>query len=263
MRARSYEMPMTRSDTICNGCGRRKSTSKEHLLHVAVAQVLLKDRTISTGKERDAALGRDPFFRGLKLYRNPLAGDPERPIYLDVYVENLICEDCNRKWAKLLEEEAGPNLYQFIHLHRPAQAILREWSFYFAIKLWWANRRAEALRWGDLVPVLRAITERSGLDVAIRVARVQGSHWNFASMAGRWIGDPPHLTFIIWGVVFIVTRLPKGTDLPWPSIELEEGVTRVELPVLTRSQLADLLAVDRVWRDDLTGAVRLTGPSDR
>jgi len=115
--------PVARSDTTCNGCGRRRPTSKEHLLHVAVAQVLLKDRSISTGRERDAALRRDPFFKGLKLYRNPLAGNPERPIYLDVYIENLICESCNRTWARLLEEEAGPNLYQFIHLHRPAQGV--------------------------------------------------------------------------------------------------------------------------------------------
>ena len=252
---------MTRSDTTCNGCGRRKPTSKEHLLHVAVARVLLKDRSIETGKQRDAALRRDPFFTGLKLYRNPLAGESERLIYLHVYVENLICKECNGTWARLLEEEAGLNLYQFVHLHRPAEAILREWSFYFAIKLWWANRRAEALRWGDLVPVLRAIRERTGLDVSIRVAGVPGSHWNFASMAGRWIGDPPHLTFIIWGVVFIVARLPTGTEVPWPSIELEEGVTRAILPVLTKLQLADLLAVDRVRGEDLTGAVDLATPS--
>jgi hypothetical protein len=161
---------MSRAPTICNGCGRQMPTSKEHLLHVAVAQVLLKDRRIRTGQERDAALRRHPFFNELRLHRDPLAGEPERKIRLDVYVENLICGDCNSTWARELEEEAGSALYQFIHLHRPAQDVLREWSFYFATKMWWANRRAEILRWGDLVPVLRAIRERSSLDASIRLA---------------------------------------------------------------------------------------------
>lgn len=207
--------------------------------------MLLKDRNIKTGKDRDAALGAHPFFSGLKLYRNPLDGDPERPIYLTVYVENLICKECNGRWARELEEDAGQALYQFVHLHRPAQGVLREWSFYFAIKLWWAQRRAEALRWGDLVPVLRAIKERAGLETSIRVAQVRGFQWEFASMAGGWAGDPPHITFIIWGVVFIVTRLPKGTAVPWPSVELEVGVTRADLPVLAAAELRSLFQVDR------------------
>ena len=214
-------------------------------MHVAVARSLLKDRTIQTGRERDAAFRRHPFFKGLRLYRDPLRRDPERPIFLTVYVENLICKECNQTWARELEEEAGEALYQFVHLHRPAQAVLREWTFYFAVKLWWAQQRAEALRWGDLVPVLRAIRERSGLGTSIRVAQVRGSHWEFASMSGGWVGDPPHMTFIIWGIVFIVTRLPKGTDVPWRSIELEAGVTRSKLPVLSLTELNHLFDVNR------------------
>lgn len=236
---------MTRQETVCNGCGQRKPTSKEHLVHVAVARVLLKDRAIKTGKDRDAALRAHPFFSGLKLYRDPLRSDPERPIFLTVYVENLICKECNQTWARELEEEAGDALYQFIHLHRPAQAVLREWSFYFAVKLWWAQKRAEALRWGDLVPVLRAISGRAGLPSSIRVAQVRGSHWEFASLSGGWAGDPPHITFIIRGVVFIVTRLSKGTSVRWPSVELEAGVTRSRLPVLKGAELRDLFEIDR------------------
>jgi hypothetical protein len=235
---------MPRPESVCNGCGKRKPTSKEHLVHVAVARALLKDRAIKTGKDRDAALRAHPFFSGLRLYRDPLRSDPERPIFLTVYVENLICRECNQSWARELEEEAGNALYQFIHLHRSAQAVLREWSFYFAVKLWWAQRRAEALRWGDLVPVLRAISGRVGPPSSIRVAQVRGRRWEFASMAGGWAGDPPHITFIIRGVVFIVRRLPKGTDVPWPSVELEAGVTRSTLPVLQGADLRHLFEID-------------------
>jgi hypothetical protein len=77
------------------------------------------------------------------------------------------------------------------------------------------------------------------------------------SAVRRWIGDPRHITLIIWGVVFTVARLPKGTAVPWPSIELEEGVTRSHLPVLSGAQLADQLAVDRDRGEDLTGPVDL------
>jgi hypothetical protein len=206
--------------------------------------VLLRDRSIKTSGERDAALRGHPFFAALGGYRDPFRGDPERPIHLTVYVENLICRECNGTWARELEEEAGEALYQFVHLHRPAQAILREWSFYFAVKLWWAQRRSEALHWGELVPVQRAIRERTGLDVSIRVGRAQGSHWEFAT-SGGWVGDPPHITFVIWGVVFIVTQLPKNTDVPWPSIELEKGVTRSKLPILSTSDLTSLFELDR------------------
>jgi hypothetical protein len=64
-------------------------------------------------------------------------------------------------------------------------------------------------------------------------------------MAGRCAGDPPHITFIIRGVVFIVTRQPKGTGVPWPSVELEAGVTRSRLPVLKGAELRDLFEMDR------------------
>lgn len=209
---------------------------------MAIARVLLKDRRILTAKDRDAALRSHPFLSELQLYRNPLEGDPERPVYLTVYVENLICADCNGTWARELEEEAGEALYQFVHLHRPAAGVLRPWAFFYAIKLWWTQRRAEELRCGDLVPVLRAIRDERDVPTSIRVAQMRGSHWNYASLGGVWHGDPPHITFIIWGVVFIVTRVPKETPVPWPSVELEKGITRSHLPVLHRSDLVQLLA---------------------
>jgi hypothetical protein len=189
---------MPHADTICNGCGRRVPTSKEHLLHVAVAQVLLRDRRIKTGEERDAALRGHPFFKELRLYRNPLAGEPERRIYLDVYVENLICKHCNSTWARVLEEEGGSALYQFIHLHRPAKTYC---AYGVSTSRSRCGGRIVAPKLCDgatLVPVMRAIRDRSGLDTSIRVARVAGSHWQFASTGGRWVGDPPHIVFIIW-----------------------------------------------------------------
>ena len=204
---------------------------------MAVARVLLKDRKIRTGQERDLALRTDAFISGLHLYRDPLEGEPERSITLSVWIENLICADCNGSWARQLEEEAGAALYQFIHLHRPATDVLRSWAFFFAIKLWWSQRRAELLRWGDLVPVLRAIRDERDVPTSILVAQVRGSHWNYASSGGRWVGDPPHIVFIIGGVVFIVTRIPRGTPVPWSSIELEEGVTRAALPELSTSDI--------------------------
>lgn len=231
---------MEEATGICNGCGKRKPTSKEHLVHVAVARVLLKDRGIRDGKERDEAFRSDPFFAGLQLYRDPLQGDPERPIFMSVWIEDLLCRDCNGGWARELEEDAGNNLYQFIHLHRPARD-LRGWAFYYAIKLWWAQRRAELLKWGDLVPVLQSIRETRDVSTSIRVAQVPGSKWKYASSGGRWTGDPPHIVFIIWGVVFIVTMVPTATTVPWPSVELQTGVARKVLPRLSTSDIRTLM----------------------
>lgn len=157
--------------SVCNGCGQRRPTSREHLVHVVVARVLLKDRKIRAGRERDAALRSHPFLSGLRVYSDPLEGDPERPAHLTVWVENLLCKDCNGDWAKRLEEESGEALYQFVHLHPPASPILRAWAFFFAIKLWWSQRRAEALRSGDLVPVLRAIRRHRDVPTSRRHMR--------------------------------------------------------------------------------------------
>jgi hypothetical protein len=73
---------MSETLSVCNGCGQRKPTSREHLIHVAVARVLLKDKKIKTSEERDAALRNHPFLSGLRLYRDPLEGGPERPVHL-------------------------------------------------------------------------------------------------------------------------------------------------------------------------------------
>jgi hypothetical protein len=228
---------------ICNGCGKREATSREHLVHVAVARVLLKDRQIRTGKERDEAFRSDPFFARLQLYRDPLEGEPERPISMSVWIRDLLCPDCNGGWAKKLEEDAGNDLYQFVHLHRPASVDLRGWAFYFAIKLWWSQRRAELLRWGDLVPVMRSIKETRDVSTSVRVAQVGGAErWKYASSGGRWTGNPPHIVFIIWGVVFIVTRAPKGAAVPWPSVELGAGIARKDLPRLATSDIRSLLS---------------------
>jgi hypothetical protein len=77
-------------------------------------------------------------------------------------------------------------------------------------------------------------------------------------MSGGWAGDPPHITFIIWGVVFIVTRLPKGTAVPWPSVELEADITRSKLPVLKGVELRDLFDTDRPRAAHLTPDVART-----
>jgi hypothetical protein len=49
---------------------------------------------------------------------------------------------------------------------------------------------------------------------------------------------------MIRGVVFIVTHQPKGTGVPWPSVELEAGVTRSRLPMLKEAELRDLFEMD-------------------
>jgi hypothetical protein len=175
-----------------------------------------------------------------------------------VYVENLICNGVQPDLGARAGRGSRRRVVPVHPLAPSGSSCLAPVELYFAVRLWWAQRRAEALRWGDLVSVLGAIRARGTLWTSIRVAQVRGSHWEFASMSGGWAGDPPHITFIIRGVVFIVTRLPKDTDVPWPSVELEAGVTRSKLPILKGAELRDLFDIDRPRAADLTPDVART-----
>ena len=95
----------------CNGCGLETQPSKEHLIHLAVGRVLFRNNQLTTKEMRDR-LQRD-WFSELRGYVDPLKEDPfegGKPVRLGEWVKNLICADCNRTWARKLEEEAGSEL---------------------------------------------------------------------------------------------------------------------------------------------------------
>ncbi|MFL5798478.1 MAG: hypothetical protein ACJ77A_11175 [Actinomycetota bacterium] len=195
---------------ICNGCGEEKPTSWEHLIHLVIGRVLLKDHGVAPTELRPR-LRTHPWYKELDLWEHdPVEGEPVRKVNLaDAKIRNLLCRDCNGSWARRLEEQGGERLYQFIHLHRPADApVMRRWVMFFAMKLWWTERRTEALRHGDLHQVFDVL-RRSGssIETSIRVARLRASRdrWRFAFVRrGRVPGGTDSIVFIFWGVVFVV-----------------------------------------------------------
>ncbi len=81
--------------TVCNGCGANKPTSREHLIHRSIGQVLLNKRGLSTEEVRKRL--NSGYWSRLFQRRPDMA--PERDVRLDHYVTGFICEECNGGWA--------------------------------------------------------------------------------------------------------------------------------------------------------------------
>lgn len=71
-------------------------------------------------------------------------------------IEDLLCHACNDR-AGRLKSRAAPALRAFLYEGAPADgSLLRQWAWYFAMKLWLAEPIATDLADGPLEPMFSA-----------------------------------------------------------------------------------------------------------
>jgi len=231
----------------CNACDHEGKTSREHLIHVAIGRVILGNRKLSPDQVRERL--RDQHFREFGAYETPLEEGPSRPFWLNSHIRGLICERCNRTWARQLEEDAGENLYGFTMLGQAVDAqLLKRWAWFFAMKMWFSSWRPQALMDGPLRSVLpsRAKPDVS-VEMPVVLARLDASprQWSFAGTAGGLRGTgtiTPHMFWIIRGVVWIVAATDAGkVSLPFRVTPLVPGIRLPQVPMIKRRQIIPLL----------------------
>ena len=226
----------------CNACGHVGEPSKEHLIHTAIARVIFGDRSLTPSQVRERL--RSDRFQEFGQYTSPNEEDRIGRVWLDQWIRGLICQTCNEGWAKDLEERAGDNLYDFIHLRgRADAALLRRWAWFFAIKLWFSHKRTEYLADGPGLQVLGKVA-RSDFSVAmpVRLVRLPFSPRNFDITGFSGWGGAPDSTFmmfVIGSVAFLVIGSEKPTfRLPIPnSTELTDGLRWQDVVMLRRGQV--------------------------
>ena len=230
---------------VCNACDHEGKTSREHLIHIAIGRVILANRGLSPDEVREH-LRTGPFreFRYLETIDDDI--DSADVAWLNQEIRGLICETCNRRWARQLEQDAGNNLYDFTHLRGRADArLLRRWPWFFAIKLWFAGSRPEGIAHGPLRPVLRSLADPAVVvTMPVLVARIDSSarDWSFAATGKGWRGaDTPFFAWIIRGLVWIVaaTDGPKVT-LPIPATVLDSDLRLQDVQRIKQKQLVPL-----------------------
>lgn len=230
----------------CNACGAEGKTSKEHLIHVAIGRVILNDKRLSREQVRERL--QDKRHRGFQLYNLedgfPMSDEQiEGPAWFNQEIRGLICVDCNEDWARILEENAGNNLYDFTHLYGKADGtLLRRWAWFFAVKLWWGHSRTESLADGPLLPILSKLAQLdANVEMPVRVARLTSSTrtWDFSSIMRGWAGrSNPYIFWIIGGVVWMVVGKPPGPiRLPIRTTELVDGLTLPRVPTIRKRDL--------------------------
>jgi hypothetical protein len=85
-------MPKPKAWT-CNACGKEGSSSKEHLIHIAIGRVILKDRTLSPGRVREELRMRGKFgaFPNTNHAMQGLPAKRSMPLET-AQIKRLICE---------------------------------------------------------------------------------------------------------------------------------------------------------------------------
>lgn len=230
----------TRDGFTCNGCSEVRPTSKEHLIHQAIGAVLFRDPNIRTEDLRQR-LQDDEFLSGFLRHE---AGTAAGGILFDDYIKNLLCERCNNEWANQLEQQAGRNLYSFVHEGGLAEGrLLRRWVWFFATKMWWYRERSEALRWGELHPVLSKLANpETQVVMYTRVARLDASPetWRFG-WARSTVWTDIRFEFWFWGIVFFALGQDAGVPrLPFKTTKLTYGLTAASAPVIRLADLGQL-----------------------
>jgi hypothetical protein len=235
----------------CNACEHEGKTSKEHLIHIAIGRVILANRGMSPDEVR-RHLRSGPFrdFRYIESIDDDF--DSLDVAWLNQEIRGLICETCNQRWARQLEQEAGNNLYDFTHGRGKVNGpLLRRWAWYFAIKLWFAGTRPEGISHGPLLPVLRALADPDVMvKMPVLVARVQASprDWSFAATGKGWRGEhTPFIAWIIRGVVWVVTASGGPTVmLPIPATPLVSDLRLQDVKTIRQRQLVPLITATGV-----------------
>lgn len=240
---------------ICNGCGQSSEPTKEHLLHRDIARVLLDAPDLSSGQVR-------PSFEGGHFSEYLTNTGPDgrvRRFNFNKTIENLLCQDCNDRAGKL-ESRAAPSLRAFLYEGTPADGpLLRQWAWYFALKLWLAEPIATNLSDGPLQPLFSALLRDSTtVSMRVRVAQLKPSGdpvYRFLHLTQRSLARG--FEYVMWvmdGLLWFA--LPVGLLDPVSkpvahvrTVELEDGMRRANLPRLRPRDLAVLPALLSVIND--------------
>jgi hypothetical protein len=201
----------------CNGCGRDRETSREHLIHFGVGRALLGDPSVSNTEEMRRRLEHKTFLQAAKD-----AGSPNgrgRLIRADMHITSLLCETCNSGWARELEEEAGDHLFNFLNGDAPMdRGLLGRWIRFFAIKCGAYYQRTEWLAAGDR-PLLQDLSKPEHPDEPLFMAEMvdrPSVTWAYyqRNMTDMWRGAMIVTQSVIW---FLPPSLEAArVDQDWP-----------------------------------------------
>lgn len=223
---------------ICNGCGKERPGSKEHLIHAAVGRAVLG---------LDASV---PGTQVRQLLRQELGGyrvegaDLERSAHLgDKTIFGLLCRDCNGGWANDLEEATGRHLSQFLDGAAPGNGLLlRRWAAYFAAKAFWADHWPRPLTTGFLHPVMRLLANPDvRVGISVRITYFKGEKREPLFLLGTGLeAEREYVFFVLRGVGWLVFReSPSGPTAR--SREVADGLSIDQYPKVSLNHLPAFL----------------------
>lgn len=216
--------------------------------------MLLDVPELSTGQVR-------PSFEGEAFSEYLINTGPDnrvRRLNFNKAIENLLCHDCNVRAGKL-ESRAAPFLRAFLYEGSPANGLLRQWAWYFAVKLWLAETIATNLSDGPLQPLLSPLLRDStSVSMRVRVAELKPSGdpvYRFLHITQRSIATG--FEYVMWaidGLLWFVLPVGLLDAVPEPvahvrTVELEDGMRRANLPRLRPRDLAVLPALVSIIND--------------
>lgn len=157
-------------------------------------------------------------------------------IRFDTQISNLFCAECNAWWGKL-ENVTGRQLYGFVHGRgRLTAEPARRWALFFAAKILWFYRNTGRLKEGPLAEFFQSLRDPTiEVPSPVRLGLVGSSPrtWQWSALASN---DFAFWSF--WGVLFFILRM--GGELPFRTVELGEGLSRSQLPLVRTSELLRL-----------------------
>lgn len=222
-----------------------------------IARVLLDAPNLSSGQVRSSFEG--GHYAGYLTNTGP--DGHIRRFSFNMAIEDLLCQACNDLAGKL-ERRAAPSLRAFLYEDAPADGpLLRQWAFYFAMKLWLAEPFASNLADGPLQPVFsKLLRDSANVSTRIRVAQLKPSGdpiYRFLHVTQR--DAARGFEYVMWctdGLLWFA--LPVGLLDPVPepvsnvrTVELDDGMRRSNLPRLRPRNLAALPAVVSIINDPL------------
>jgi hypothetical protein len=246
---------MQKLDFVCNACGHPSEPTREHLVHKDIARVLLDAPSLPSGQVRPSF--EEGHFDEYLINTGPDEG--VRRFNFNTAIGTLLCHACNDRAGKL-ERKAATALQAFLYGGAPADGqLLRQWAWYFALKLWLAEPTATNLGEGPLQPMLSVLLR----DVVSVTMRVQIAELKpsgdpiYRFMGFIQLDKVTGFEYVMWvmdGLLWFVLPVPLVAPVPEPvaripTVELVDGVQRDNLPRVRLRDLAVLPAVRSVIGD--------------
>ncbi len=149
-----------------------------------------------------------------------------------------------------LEEEAGSNLYGFLHEGAPLDAALvKRWILFFHFKAWLYYSRTEALRQGQLVKLFGMISNPNAtvsVPIYVAVLDADPTIWEFSFQTDdRHAAGSPGFLLITHGFVWFVPFEDNAAP-PFSAALLADGLTREDVPVISPTALRTVIPPETI-----------------